>query len=280
MLHIVNHCRSVVLLVAVIMTACATKKNPNDNTPTGSAPFAIGEKPLIADIDNLGRVYVVNARNNIINYKPDLTEQYRYAVKKAGAITTLDVTNPLKVVAFIDDFNQVKILDNTMSIITELDLSTKFSDVSACGVTNDGNLWIFDPIQFKLIKIRDNGTVIFETSNVNDFGMTDVKISDIREKGNYVMLCDRNIGFYFFDNLGQYLHHFPVTSGIKSVQFDGKNVYYFSGTGLKSYSVGLKEVLMIGYPLEMNKPGLMYVLYQGGNYYEVNQSGINMQKKG
>lgn len=70
-------------------------------------------------------------------------------------------------------------------------------DVSACGVTNDGHLWIYDPTQFKLIKISDTGVSVLETSNVNDFGMVNVKITDIREKGNYVILCDRSKGFYF-----------------------------------------------------------------------------------
>lgn len=266
------------LILAGFFYSCSSKKAVAEAGADGGL-FAVRVKPLLAEVDNLGRLYVVNAQNTIINFKPDLTEQYRYASRKGGAISSLDVTNPLKVVAFYDDFNQVRILDNTLSIISELDLSTRFSDVSACGVTNDGNLWIFDPVQFKLIKIKDNGTVIFETSNVNDFGMEGVKISDIREKGNYVMLCDRNKGFYFFDNLGQYLHHFPVNSEIKSVQFDGRNVYYYSGTGLKSYSVRLKEKLMIGYPLDMNREGLMYILYQDGNYFEINNAGINRQQK-
>jgi len=267
-----------VIMLTTGLFSCAVKKG-NDMKDMSSAPFEVKVKPSLAEVDNLGRLYVVNDRNTIINYKPDLTEQYQYANKKSGTVTSLDVTNPLKIVVFFDDFNQVKILDNTLSLITELDLSARFADVSACSVTNDGNLWIFDPVQFKLIKIRENGTVIFESSNVNDFGMAGVRITDIREKGNYVMLCDREKGFYFFDNLGQYLYHFPVTTGIKSVQFDGKNVYYYSGTGLKSYSVRLKEVLMIGYPLEMNREGLMYILYQGGNYFEINKSGINRQEK-
>lgn len=267
-----------VITLTTVLFSCAVKKG-NDMKDMSSALFEVKVKPSLAEVDNLGRLYVVNDRNTIINYKPDLTEQYQYANKKSGTVTSLDVTNPLKIVVFFDDFNQVKILDNTLSLITELDLSARFADVSACSVTNDGNLWIFDPVQFKLIKIRENGTVIFESSNVNDFGMAGVRITDIREKGNYVMLCDREKGFYFFDNLGQYLYHFPVTTGIKSVQFDGKNVYYYSGTGLKSYSVRLKEVLMIGYPLEMNREGLMYILYQGGNYFEINKSGINRQEK-
>ena len=202
--------------------------------------FDIKVNPSIVEVDNLGRLYLVDQKNNIINYKPDHKEMYRYSNKRSGKVSGLDVTNPLRVVAFSDDFNQVRILDNTLSVITELNLSDKFADVSACATSNDGNLWVFDPVQFKLIKVSSSGVIILETSNVNDFGITDVKISDIRERGNYVVLCDRNKGFYFFDNLGQYIYAYEA-KGIKSFQFDGRNVIYYTPTGLKSYSVKFKE---------------------------------------
>jgi hypothetical protein len=260
-----------------MFTSCGTIKNNNaDGTPIKK--FNIKSNVALAEVDNLGRVYIVDDKNRIINFKPDFSEQYRYANKKSGSVTTLDVTNPLRVVAFYDDFNQVKILDNTLTIITELNLADKFADVTACGVTNDGNIWIFDPTQFKLLKIKDNGTVIMESSNVNDFGMAGVNITDIREKGNYVVLCDRKKGFYFFDNLGQYIFHYEA-GDIRSFQFDGRNVYYFTTTGLKSYSIKFKERQIIGFPTEMSSPGLKYILFNAGDMIEVNEKGLNVARK-
>jgi len=240
--------------------------------------FDIKVKVKIAEVDNLGRIYVVDDKNRLINYKPDLSEQYRYANTKGGIITSIDVNNPLKIVAFYDDFNHVKIFDNTLTTILELNLADKFIDISACGVSNDGGLWLYDPTQFKLIKANENGQVVFESSNVNDFGMADVKITDIREKSNYVVLCDRSKGFYFFDNLGQYIFHFAA-SDILSFQFDGRIVFYYTPTGLKSYSIKFKERQMIGFPLEMKKEGLKYILHQGSDFYEINQHGINVVKR-
>ncbi|MBL0026934.1 MAG: hypothetical protein IPO98_18960 [Saprospiraceae bacterium] len=264
-------------MTSIIAFSCtSTKKTTKDNI-TKEDVFQIQVKPFMAEVDNLGRIYVVDDKNRIINYKPDFTEQYRFADKKSGFISRIDVSNPLRIIVFYDDFNKVKILDNTLSIISELDLGDKFSDVTACTVTNDGNLWIYDPVQFKLIKIRDNGSVIFESSNVNDFGMTDVQIYDIREKGNYVVLCDKQKGFYIFDNLGQYQYQYEA-SDIKHFQFDGRNINYFTGTGMKSYSVKFKERMLIGTPFASGKPGLKYVIYSGGDFYEINENGINVVK--
>ncbi|MBC7884740.1 MAG: hypothetical protein H7X99_04660 [Saprospiraceae bacterium] len=264
------------ILLSFIFSGCHTQKNITENTPISN--FDLKVKPTIVEVDNLGRLYIVDQKNNIINYKPDLKEQYRYANKRGGNVSTLDVTNPFKIVSFSDDFNQIKILDNTLSEISTLNLSEKFADISACATSNDGNLWVFDPVQFKLIKINNQGTVLLESSNVNDVGLSGVKITDIREKGNYVLLSDRNKGFYFFDNLGQYMYTYE-TKDIKHFQFDGNNVVYFTSTGLKNYSVKFKERQSLSYPSDMNKPGLMYVLYHAGDLYEVNQSGINVKRK-
>lgn len=264
-----------ITLMVIMGSSCATKKNLPSVVSSVVDRYDIAVQPIFAEVDNLGRIYVLDDKNRIINYKPDLTEQYRFANTRSGQVSTLDVTNPLKVVAFYDDFNQVKVLDNTLSIINELNLADKFADISACGVTNDGHLWVFDPVQFKLIKINDAGVKVMESSNVNDFGMVDVKITDIREKGNFVVLCDRNKGFYIFDNLGQYLYFFE-SKDIKSFQFDGRNIYYYTSTGLKSYSVKFKERLILGVPIDVNKSGLKYILYNAGEFIEVNQNGLNV----
>ena len=259
----------------LILSGCSTTKNPNEKRTTKPDFFQIKVKPFLAEVDNLGRIYVVDDKNRIINYKPDLTEQYRFADRKSGFISRIDVSNPLRIIVFYDDFNKVHILDNTLSIISELNLADKFADITACTVTNDGNLWVYDPVQFKLIKIKDNGEIIHESSNVNDFGMKDVQIYDIREKGNYVVLCDKSKGFYIFDNLGQYQYHFEAKD-IKHFQFDGRNINYYTVSGLKSYSIKFKERIMMGTPFESSKAGIKYIIFAGGDYYEVNENGINV----
>lgn len=265
------------LMSILIFFSCSPSKKTIVSDLPKSGDFHLKVKPFLAEVDNLGRLYVVDDKNRLINYKPDLTEQYRYADKKNGFISRVDVSNPLKLVVFSDDFNKAIILDNTLSLITELNLSDKFADVTACSVSNDGNFWIYDPSQFKLIKIRDNGTIILETSNVNDFGMKGVQIYDIREKNNIVVLCDKSQGFYIFDNLGQYQYHFEAKN-IKHFTFDGRNIYYYTDTGMKSYSVKFKERILLGTPFETNKSGMKYIIHSSGDYYEVNENGINVFK--
>ncbi len=272
-----KHFKNILIYCFVIVSvvSCSTKKEVS--VGKSKELFQLKVNPSIVEVDNLGRLYLVDEGNNIINYTPDLKEQYRYANKRSGQVSSIDVTNPLKIVSFSNDFNQVVFLDNTLSVISELNLSEKFADISACGASNDGNLWVYDPTQFKMFKINDRGSVLFETSNVNDVGITNVNITDIKERGNYVIMCDRDKGFFVFDNMGQYMYQYEA-SNIKSFQFDGRSIFYFTNTGLKSYSIKFKEKLMISYPFDISRQDLKYVVYNSGDFYEVYQTGINIRK--
>ena len=252
---------------------CKTKNVIQNTDISTSIPMDIATKIRLADVDNPGNIYIVDQKNRLIKYGPDFKELYRYASNKNGLITTIDVSNSLKIVVFYDDFNQVKILDNTLSVMKELDLSGQFLDVTACGASNDGNLWVYDPIQFKLLKINDQGRILLESNNVSDFGMSGVHISKIKESANYVVLCDNEKGFYFFDNFGQYIYHFPA-KGIQSFQFDGKLVVYYTDTGIKTFSIQKKERQLISVSVIPNTEDLMFILYNDGYYYGAYTQGM------
>jgi hypothetical protein len=269
-----NSVCAILVYICFMLVSCAQKAIPQET----SVSTDIHIKPRLADIDNLGRIYVVDEKNTIINYRPDFTEMYRYANNRKGQISSVDLTNPLKVVVFYDDFNHVKIFDNTLTLITELDLADKFADVTAAAASNDGNLWIYDPVQFKIIKISENGSQILETANVNDFGMHQLRASGIKEKNNILVLCDPGKGFYFFDNLGQYLFHYAVT-GIVHFQFDGSSIIYYTSEGLFSFSVKTKEKYAWDISDTKKTDALKYVMVHDNILYMVNRFGIEKVKK-
>lgn len=264
----------------ILLTVGCTVRNKNIQI-SDTKTYNIAIESQIVKVDNLNRIYVVNDKNVVVNYSPENKELYRYANNRSGKISTVDVSNPLRVVLFYDDFNHVKVLDNTLSVISELSLSEMYSDITACSSTNDGHLWIYDPIQFRLLKIRDNGDILVESSNVNDFGMNNVVISEIMEKNNTVVLCDKNKGFYIFDNLGQYQYHYNV-GGIKNMVFDGRQViYYTEKEGLKSFVLRTKKENDVPNPLKLlpQTQDLKYIIFHEGRYYYVYTHGIDLYEE-
>jgi hypothetical protein len=274
-----NLAKCFTLIILGLIIACSPKiVAPSIDAATGQS-FDISTQSRIVEIDNLGKVFVVDNKNVLTNYKPDNTKLFEYANKRTGSISTLDVSNPLKILAFYDDFNRIKFLDNTLSEIQDIDLNSSYQDVSAAGMANDGNIWIYDAVRFRLVKINENGNKILESSNVNDFGISGVKISSIRDKGNYVVMVDPAKGFYIFDNLGQYVSRYEVREGMLSFQFDGMQIMYYTTTGLKSYVIHLKERQIISTPLTSNLSTLKYYLYTPNAYLEVRSQGLIWHSK-
>ena len=262
------------LICVLFVMSCSTSKSQNKPESLLS-DYDINANIKNAEIDNLGRIYLVTDKNILINYRPDFKEMYRHANTKSGAISSIDVSNPLKITVFYDNFNKIKIFDNTLTQITEMNLSEKFSDITACASSNDGTYWVYDPTQFKLLKINENAEVLLETSNLNDFGMQDLSITDIREKSNFVLLTDRKKGFFVFDNLGQYAFHVPAID-ILSFQFDGKNIIYYTKEGLKFYSLTYKETHEITLPNDVKIDGCKFVIYHDQDFYVVYDNGIKL----
>lgn len=259
------------IFVVMLMPSCKSKSAVALSFP--DMAMDIKTQLRLAKVDKLGNIYIVDTKNRLIKYDNKFNELYRYANNRYGLISTVDVTNPLRIVLFYDDFNQVSILDNTLSVIRSLDLSQQFLDVSACGVSNDGHLWIYDPVQFKLLKINEEGRSLTASDNVNNFGIAGGYISEILESDNHVVLCDFTKGFWFFDNFGRYVYHFPV-QGLNAFQFDGKFVIYYTSTGLKTFSILLKERQIIAVDSFSNTQEMKYILYNDGYYYGVFTNGI------
>jgi hypothetical protein len=155
-------------------------------------------------------------------------------------------------------------------------LTDKYTDISACAMSNDGHYWIYDPTQFRLIKITDSANKILESSNVNDFGMEGVYVTEIRERGNYVVLCDRKRGFFVFDNMGQYVTRYEAT-GIMSFQFDGNLIYYMTSTGLKAYEIKSKERKLLGTPFVEEPSTLKYILHQPNRFLMIYKDGLDVR---
>lgn len=274
--RLVNLLNKTLIYLVLIFFSCNTSKSLNTDKTDES--FDIKVSARITEVDNLGRIYLVDEKNKLINYSPDLMEMYRYANNRSGLISDIDVTNPLKIIVFYDDFNQVKIFDNTLTPINEVNLALNFVDISACATSNDGHLWIYDPTQFKLIKVNENGQILVESSNVNDFGMKDLKVTSIKEKSNTVVLMDKSKGFYFFDNLGQYIFHYSSTD-IVHFQFDGLHLIYYTSDGLYVYNLATKENQKVNISDKIEGQGVQNILYQQGKYYLVYDQGLKIIKE-
>jgi hypothetical protein len=63
-----------------------------------------------------------------------------------GKITKVDITNPLKIIIFYEEFNAVIVLDNQLNEIQKIEFSSLETPVlaTAIGISGQNKLWVFN----------------------------------------------------------------------------------------------------------------------------------------
>ncbi len=107
----------------------------------------LSKAPLIADrfigLDNYKNSYFIKDR--VINKQgPD--GNFIFNDLQLGRITSLDIINPLKVVAFFQDTNTVVMLDNKLNEIERINFNNlpQFLNVSTATNAGSNSLWLFN----------------------------------------------------------------------------------------------------------------------------------------
>lgn len=235
-----------------------------------AVPKAIQERMMVdVQVDRLEKIYVLYSDNTL-----DITNNlglptYTFANNQKGRISSVDVSNPLKVLVFFKDFGIVTVLDNTLSDVASIAMNEfGYDDVRAVAGSNDNNIWIYDAAQYQLIKIDNDGNELLASINLTELELNDLNPIDIVESGNKVYVVDEEIGIVVFDNFGQYIKLLPI-AGLQEVYIDREVILYQRGKELISYnpkliknkSVDLSEITDTSYLKVIPTPTQFVVFY-------------------
>jgi hypothetical protein len=164
--------------------------------------------------DNLLNIYTVNASNQIKKYnsKGDSVAVYNN-LTQYGNISSVDVTNGLKVIVYCKDFGIVNILDRFLRPINTINLRQQnILQASAVILSYDGFIWVFDEVDFKIKKIDEKGKVLVETPDcriVFPQFKAPVKIIDT---DGILYLYEPSTGFLVFDYYGAFKQQLSYTN--------------------------------------------------------------------
>ena len=151
----------------------------------------------------------------------------RYSDRTLGYITSIDVTNPLKIAVFYYNQTQIVFLDNTLSKQTQkIALETTPYDQTqlVCSSINSG-VWLFDQRSFQLVRLSEKLVEIQKTINIAQLVGKSIEPSLLSEKNNWVYLYDKNLGLLVFDIFGTYLKTIPIKNA-KNIQVTDEAVFY------------------------------------------------------
>ena len=189
-------------------------------------------------VDNLDNIYILNNHNQIkkLSANGDSIAIFNN-VKKFGQATLVDVSNPLKVLLYYEDFATVVVLDRFLNIRNTIDLRKQnIFQVKAIGQSYDNKIWLYDEVDNKLKKIDEDGKLLLETT---DFRLllgqapSPLKIFD---QDKYVYLYDSLQGVYVFDYYGALKNNIMI-SHWHNFKVAGKYIFGSQSDTLYRYEI-------------------------------------------
>jgi len=186
-------------------------------------------------VDNIGNIYTIR-EDEIIKFLPTGKLFARYSNLKLGNITTADATNPLKILLYYRDFQQIVFLDNQLSVnsdpVSLENLGYEQTDL-VCASANNG-FWIYNKQNNELIRFDENSKKIVSTGNLKQILQSDLNPNFMTEYNNYLFLNSPDNGIFVFDIFGAFsktislknLTHFRINESIIYYQKDNKLCSY------------------------------------------------------
>lgn len=188
-------------------------------------------------VDEMGNIYIVRKDKTILKYNELGDSVAIYNNISMGAITALDVSNPLMLMVYYGQFNQLVLLDRLLVEKSVIDLKKmELLQVSAAGIANDNQLLIYDIISAKLRKYNDQWQVLMESNDTRqELGMV-MQPNQIIDKDSLVFVVTYNKGVHVFNRMLNYLYYLPVES-ISNVQKIGMQLIFFNKHALYNYQL-------------------------------------------
>ncbi len=190
--------------------------------------------------DNMGNIFLVNAKNELIAYNNKYDSIASFKSLSLGNISLLDASNPLQLLVYYNESNTLVLLDRQLNIINSIALSqVNIQKVNAITRSYDNNYWLFDEWDNKLKKIDDKGNLLSEST---DFRLM-LKDSYTPEK-----IIDDNGALYLYNSTSGWLV-FDYYLGLKKQYpyLGWKDVWIEDGF-LKGIE---KDKIVMAYPKEL-----------------------------
>lgn len=180
-------------------------------------------------VDNMENVYVLKYPRTILKYDNNLKLIRQYHNTRNGNIYDMDISNPMNVLLYSRDFNNVVFLDFQLNILEKYKLQTWYNgQIELICRANDNFFWIYDIAELKLKKISEQGKVVVESIELTNFNVESP--TRLFFKNEKIYLYDTNRGLLVFDNFGTYIKTLPLPNvAIQQVQDNGDIVFLEKG---------------------------------------------------
>ncbi len=226
--------RSIIFLLLLVAACILISFNTGDYTLIKSISFENADK---FTTDKLGNFYIYS-NDNIIKYDKNGKQIATYSNINYGKISSMDVSNPQKIMVFYKDFIRIIFLDNTLSIngegIDVGNLGYEMTTISCSSANND--IWLYDSGEYQIIKLNKNLNIVFNSGNLSQMLKINLNPNFLLFQNDLLFLNNPETGILIFNTYGTYLKTIPIKE-LQTFQVIGDNIYFYLNNNFKSYNI-------------------------------------------
>lgn len=254
------------IIIICLLLGCSFVFQTND--PVTRIKFT--EQKSRLEIDGFGNMYVITD-NEIVKYSATGNMQKKFSTKRYGKIDFVDAMNPLKILVYYKDFQQIMFLDDqlteTSSMISIETLGYEQTSV-ICSSTNN-SFWLYDKQNNELLRFNSDLKALVKTGNLKRILDIDIKPNFMQEHNNYIYLNCPSEGILVFDIYGTFYKTIPLKK-LKEFNIVNGDVFYYENNTLKQYQAQTFNTIEKQFPDTLVKT----VYWQNNHFYKVYQDSL------
>lgn len=184
--------------------------------------------------DAIGNLYVIKSNNTLVKYNAEGDSIGLFNEVRNGKITHIDATNPLRLLLYYANYGQIVVLDNMLSVKSILKLpQINLQNIKCVASSADGKVWIYDPVEARLLKIDDKLNIQFSSPMRN---ILDQQLDPIFmvEQNRNLYIIDSLQGIFKFDLFGFYTNTYSFKT--KEVQLFQNDLVFTDAIALHAYN--------------------------------------------
>ena len=160
-------------------------------------------------IDELENLYYIKG-NTLC--KKEKGKILTYANNQLGYITSVDITNPLKVLVFHGNFNTVQLLDNQLNELTKpinFTSESVFKNITNVAISSNDNIWLYSTDDSVLSLFNYQTKKILFNSQPLEIFKKPFMVTSLNSNYKYAWLGDGN-SLLKFNEYGTFLEDIPL----------------------------------------------------------------------
>jgi hypothetical protein len=190
----------------------------------------------LASVDNFGNLFVVTPKNEVLKFNSQGKFLWNYTNKTFGDVTQLDVTDPLRVILFYAGFQQIIVLNNNLSEISQYSFNQNpEQQITLIASANNNGFWVYDQINRELRKLTNSFTDDLKTGNIYQRNGFDMQANFMVSDEQYVFINDLKEGVRIFDQYGNFMKT-AVLESDNEFEVNGEEIYFFKNKKLQNYN--------------------------------------------